>query len=132
MDEADNRRCEDRLTYLWPIWFSDDFSQRLSQGLMTDISRGGVAFTYSFEGECLRVGQSLSVSLSIPRLDDEDPASTVTIRQPGHVCRVEGPTDGRGRAAVQFDTPLELGAAEHAALEILCADKIYSFEHARS
>ncbi|MBN1361128.1 MAG: PilZ domain-containing protein [Sedimentisphaerales bacterium] len=123
MDEANNRRCEDRLTYLWPIWFSEDFSQRASQGLMTDISPGGVAFTYSLEGESLREGQSLRISLSIPRLDDEDPASTVTITQAGRVCRAETLPDGRGRAALRFDQPLDLGPAEQAAFEILSADR---------
>jgi hypothetical protein len=122
MDEANDRRCEGRLAYLWPVWFSEDFSQRMSQGLTIDISHGGIAFTYNPEEEGLREGQTLNVSLSIPRLDDEDPASTVTITQAGRVCRVEVLADGRGLAAVQFDRPLEVGPAERAALEIMCSD----------
>lgn len=122
MDETPDRRGEDRLTYLWPVWFSEDFSQRAAQGLVLDLSRGGIAFTYSLEEAGLREGQSLSISLSIPRLDDEDSASTVTIAQTGHVCRTELLADGRGRVAVRFDQPLELGPAEQAALEFMCSD----------
>ena len=122
MDEANDRRGGNRLTYLWPVWFSEDFSQRMSQGLMVDVSRGGMAFTCSVEEEGLREGQTLNISLSIPRLDDEDPASTVTITHAGRICRIEMLADGRGRIAVQFDEPLELGDAEQAALEIMSSD----------
>ena len=125
MDETSDRRRESRLTYLWPVWFSEDFSQRMSQGLMVDISRGGMAFTYSLEEDDLEEGQSLSVSLSIPCLDDEDPASTVTITQAGHVRRIETLTDGQGHAAVQFDTPLRLGPTEQTALEIMAGDSAH-------
>jgi hypothetical protein len=121
MDETDNRRREGRLSYLWPIWFSQDFSQQMSQGLMVDISRGGIAFTFNADGNLLREGQPLRISFSIPRLDD-DPTSTVTITQAGHVCRVENVAGGQGHAAVQFDEPLALDAADQAALELMCGD----------
>ena len=118
MDEADNRRSEDRLVYLWPIWFSEDFSRHMSPGQMLDISQGGIAFTYSLSEGHLREGQSLCVALSIPRLD-EDSASTVTVKQTGQVCRIEILPDGRASVAVHFDRPLELDATEQMALEIM-------------
>ncbi len=125
MDEANDRRREGRLTYLWPVWFSEDFCQRMSQGLMVDISSAGMAFAYSLDEGDLQEGQSLSISLCIPRLDDEDPTSTVTITQTGHVRRIETLADGRGCAAIQFNTPLQPGSPEHAALEIMCGDSAH-------
>jgi len=122
MNEANDRRREDRLAYHWPIWFSEDFAQHMSPGLMLDISRGGIAFTYSLSEGHLCEGQSLSVALDIPRADDEDPGSTVNVRQAGKVARVEKLSDGRARVALHFDRPLELGVAEQMALEIMGAD----------
>ena len=121
MDETSNRRREGRLSYLWPIWFSDDFSQRMSPGLMVDISRGGIAFTFNADGDHLHEGQPLSICFSIPRLDD-DPTSAMTITQAGRVCRVEDTADGQRHAAVQFDEPLVLDAAGQAALELMCGE----------
>ena len=122
MDAAHERRSEDRLVYLWPIWFSEDFSQHMSPGQMLDISRGGIAFTYNLREGGLCEGQSLCVAVSLPRLDDDDPGSTTTVKQTGRVCRVETLPDGRANAAVRFDQPLELSAAEQTALEIMGAD----------
>lgn len=123
MHEASNRRSEDRLTYLWPMWFSEDFSQQMSPGLMLDISTGGITFSYSPTEGRPREGQAVSVSLSVPRLDDDDPASTVTITATGRVSRVETLTDGRAQAAVCFDTPLDIGPVERVALEIACPEE---------
>ncbi len=123
MDEMKTRRREGRLSYLWPIWFSEDFSQRMSPGLMVDISSGGVAFTFNAEGNHLHEGQSLSVCFSIPRLDDDSPTSTMTITHTGRVCRIEEVFDGFGsfgRAALQFDEPLALDSAGQVAFELMC------------
>jgi hypothetical protein len=130
MDETNDRRREGRLSYHWLIWFSEDFSQKMSQGLMVDISSRGVAFTYDAEGDCLREGQPLNICFSIPRLDDEDPMSTVTITEPGHVRRIENVSDGLSRAAVQFDKPLALGPSEKTTLEIMRGEQPARQEHA--
>ena len=130
MDETSDRRREDRLSYLWPIWFSEDFSQGMSQGLMVDISSGGIAFRCNAEADHLREGQALSVCFSIPRLDDDNPTSTTTITHTGHVSRIEETSDGVNRVALQFDEPLVLDSAAQAAFELMggeCSDKT---EHA--
>jgi len=52
MDQTEERRREQRLRYQWPVWFAEDFTKTVSQGLMVDVSSGGMAFTCNADQSC--------------------------------------------------------------------------------
>jgi hypothetical protein len=112
MERTDDRRREERLDYRWPVWFSEDFTQTMSQGLMIDVSSGGLAFHCDQESQCPRSGQHLTVRFSIPRFEGHDPTATVSVTRTGEVRRVEEAECGLHRIALQFDQPLSVRPAE--------------------
>ena len=116
MDEHNERRQEKRLGYQWPVWFSEDFAETLSQGLMIDVSSGGIGFSCESNGECPRLGQHLTVRFSIPRFEGDDPTATVSITRTGEVRRIERTEAGLCRVGLEFDTPLGLRPADVSSL----------------
>ena len=108
------------MDYRWPVWFSEDFTEVMSQGLMVDISSGGIAFDCPGEGMQPQPGQALTVRFSIPRFEGDDPTATVSITRTGHVCRLETSESGARRVAVEFDTPLALRPTEVTTLNAMC------------
>jgi hypothetical protein len=119
METSAESRFEQRLTYRWPVCFSEDLAQGLFQGLMVDISSGGIAFTYKADQCCLEVGQSLTVRFSLPRFDEQDPGATVGIMRTGRIRWATPAEPGTLKVGLQFDTPLSLKPAEQAALSTL-------------
>jgi len=120
MDENKERRREERLGYQWPVWFSEDFAQTMSQGLMVDVASGGIAFRCASKDQCPEKDQHLTVRFSIPRFEGDDPTATVSITRTGHVCRVEAQKGGIYQVAIQFDQPLGLRPAEASSLNAMC------------
>jgi len=120
MDHSDERREEKRLDYRWPVWFSEDFTETMAQGLMVDISSGGIAFDCDPDGVRHPEGRHLTVRFSIPRFEGDDPTATVSITRTGHVCRAQQIAGGAWRVAVEFETPLALRPAEVSTLSSLC------------
>jgi len=123
MGQQDNRRQENRLDYRWPVWFSEDFTESMSQGLMIDISSGGISFDYPVGETSLREDQPLTVRFSIPRFQGDDPTATISITRAGHVRRIEESESGSCRVAVQFDVPLALRPTEVTTLTSLCTGR---------
>lgn len=119
MDENQDRRREERLQYQWPVWFADDFEKAISQGLMVDVSSGGIAFTCKQDKEYPQIGQRLMVRFSIPRFDRTDQSASVSFTRSGRICRVDMVRPALYRIAVQFDQPLSLKPAEQAGIEML-------------
>lgn len=117
---ADERRQEERIDYRWPVWFSEDFHQGMTQGLMVDVSSGGLAFQCSREAHCPQSGQHLTVRFSVPRFESHDPTATVSVTRTGEVRRVDEAGHGLHRIAVQFDTPLPMRPAELVSLNDAC------------
>jgi hypothetical protein len=126
MEDNSERRREDRLGYQWPVWFSEDFTQTMSQGLMVDVASGGIAFVCDRRGENLSEGQHLTIRFSIPRFEGDDPTATVSITRTGSICRIENLKDGSRRVAIQFDTPLGVRPAEVTSLKARCAEGLAS------
>ena len=120
MDDSSGRRREERLDYRWPVWFSEDFTQTMFQGLMVDVASGGIAFVCDCSGEELYEGQHLTIRFSIPRFEGDDPTATVSITRTGDIRRVEGLQDGSRRVAIEFDVPLAVRPAEVASLKARC------------
>jgi hypothetical protein len=112
-------RTEDRLEYKWPVLFSQDFTKRVDQGLMVDVSSGGIAFDYNNCSCCLQPGQELTVKFSLPRSDKQDPTAVISITRTGRICRVEKISESIQRIALQFDKPLSLKPCELADIELM-------------
>lgn len=119
MDEGRDRRRENRLQYKWPVWFAEDFEKTISQGLMVDVSSGGIAFTCKADDDCPHQGQKLAVRFSIPRFDSQEQPASVGFTRIGRVCRVDEIGSALRRIAVQFDQPLTLKPAELASIELM-------------
>ena len=120
MDYSDERRQEQRLDYRWPVGFSEDFAETMTQGWMVDISSEGIAFDCDPDGARHPEGRHLTVRFGIPRFEGDDPTATVSITRTGHVCRARQADNGVWRVAVQFETPLALRPAEVSSLSSQC------------
>lgn len=119
MSDGSKRRTEERLQHKWPVMFSEDFTQRVDQGLMVDISSGGIAFDCRVEKYVPQPGQTLTVKFSLPRFDDMDPEAVVSITRTGRVCRADKVNPSVCRVAIQFDEPLTLKPYELANIELM-------------
>jgi hypothetical protein len=120
MDRNDEQRREERLSYRWPVWFSEDLTKAVFLGLMEDVSSGGIAFMYTAGHDRFQEGQRLTVRFSLPRFDDQDPQATIGVTRAGMIRWATSEGGGTRRLGVQFDVPLSLKPAEEAALATLC------------
>ncbi len=120
MDMIDERRQEERLDYRWPVWFSEDTDHGMTQGLIVDVSSGGVAFHCGRGSRCPQSGQHLTVRFSVPRFESHDPTATVSVTRRGEVRRVEEAAHGQSRIAVEFDCPIPIRPAELVSLNAAC------------
>jgi hypothetical protein len=120
MDTTDERRQEERQDYRWPVWFTEDFDRGMAQGVMVDVSSGGVAFHCGRESRCPRSGQHLTVRFSVPRFESHDPTATVSVTRTGEVRRVDETEQGLRRIAVEFDFPIAVRPAELVSLNAAC------------
>ncbi|MBN2181502.1 MAG: PilZ domain-containing protein [Sedimentisphaerales bacterium] len=119
MDQARNQRQEERLEYQWPVWFAEDFKQMLSEGLMVDVSSGGMAFKCNADENCPKVGQKLAARFSIPRFEEDDSSAITSFIRTGYVLRVEKINASLCLVAIQFDEPLSLKPCEQADINIM-------------
>ena len=119
MDDIKNRRREDRLQYRWPVWFAEDFEQTLAEGLMVDISSGGMAFICNTDENCPKVGQKLTARFSIPRPEEDDSSEMSSFTRTGRVLRVDIINKLLRQVAIQFEEPLSLKPCEQAGVDML-------------
>ena len=119
MSDGPERRTEERLQHKWPVMFSEDFTQRVDQGLMVDISSGGIAFDCNTENYVPQPGQTLTVKFSLPRFDEADTEAMVSITRTGRICRIDNVNASVCRVAIQFDKPLTLKPYELANIELM-------------
>lgn len=119
MDEMINRRREGRLQYHWPVWFAENFEQSLAEGLMVDVSSGGMAFVCNADENCPQMGQRLTARFSIPRSEDENPSDMTSFTRTGFVLRVDVINTSLRQVAIQFEEPLSLKPCEQAGVEML-------------
>ena len=121
MDEtnAKEQRREKRLRYEWPICFAEDFKETLCQGLMVDVSSGGLAFTCTADENCPHPGQQLTVRFSIPSFATSDSSAMTSVTRSGRVLRVDTVNSSVRRVAIQFDEPLSLKPGEQAGIELM-------------
>ncbi len=108
MKRVNNERREWRLRYQWTVLFAEDSSQTVSEGLMVDISSGGLAFRCDAGDHCPRIGQKIVTHFSIPGSEVYDSSSMMSFTRTGHVLRVEIINPFLRHIAVQFDEPLPM------------------------
>ena len=113
MTDCKHQRAEERLEHKYPVMFSEDFTQDIHQGLMIDISSGGMAFTCSGESACVEKGQQLTVQFSLPR-DEEDGGGLMNLTRTAKVCWVDKDNGPVWKVGVQFDKPLSMKPCEQA------------------
>lgn len=124
MDEIQNQRREARLQYRWPVWFAEDFKQTLSEGLMVDVSSGGMAFICNAGENCPQVGQKLATRFSIPRSEEDDSSDMTSFTRTGLVLRVDIVNTFLRQVAIQFDEQLSLKPYEQASIDMMHSNNL--------
>lgn len=116
MENTKYKRIEERLSYQWPVLFAEDFTQSLSEGVMVDVSSGGIAFMCNADENCPSLGQLLKMRFSIPHSEAE---AMTSITREGRVLRVEEVNSYMRRVAIQFNQPLTLKPCEQVSINCL-------------
>jgi len=114
MDENNERRSERRLCYQWPVWFTENFNEAISQGQMVDISSTAAAFSCHADEHCPYVGQHLIARFSVPRFWPGEAFDMANFTRSGRICRVDEINRFSRRVAVQFAEPLPFRPGEQA------------------
>ena len=108
MGRTRNERAEPRLRYQWAVLFTDDSRKTVSEGLMADLSSGGMAFRCGAGENCPKVGQQLVTHFSFPVDQVYDSSSMISFTRSGRVLRVDTLNPFLCHVAMQFDEPLPL------------------------
>lgn len=119
MENLKNRRLEERLSYQWPVLFAENFAESVSEGVMVDVSSGGLAFLCRIDENCPLPGQKLATRFSIPSTDNDDYSTMTSLVRIGQVLRVDEINSSLRRVAIQFDEPLTLKPCEQAGIDIM-------------
>lgn len=123
METGRTKRLEERLSYKWPILFAEDFTQSVAEGVMIDVSSGGLAFMCRADESCPKPGQQLATRFSIPRTDDDDSSAMTSFTRVGKVLRVDTLNVSLRKVAIQFDEPLTLKPCEQATIDMMQTGK---------
>ena len=119
MDNPKEKRLEKRLCHQWPVWFAKDFKEAVFQGLMVDVSSGGLSFTCDSDENCPQPGQQLMARFSIPCCRDDNASAMTSFTRAGRVIRVDVVNNYVRRVAIQFDEPLSLKPGEQAVIAMM-------------
>jgi len=96
------------LRYQWTVLFAESSSKSVSEGLMVDVSSGGLAFRCDAGDNCPQVGQQLVTHFSFPTDHVYDSSSMTSFTRTGRVIRVDVLNPFLRQVAIQFDEPLPL------------------------
>lgn len=111
MDRTINERREKRLRYQWTVLFTAGSNKTVSEGLMVDVSSGGLAFRCPVGESCPQVGQKVITHFSIPADKLYDPSSMNSFTREGRALRVDELNPFLRHVAIEFDEPLPLKPA---------------------
>ncbi len=106
MEMVDERRRLQRLHFNWPVWFAEDFNDVLFQGQMSDVSKGGMSFTYNKDHKRLWAGQQVMIRFSVPRFGPANDFGMANFTRTAFIRDVGSVNARLNRAAVQFAQPL--------------------------
>lgn len=122
MSGFDERRCEPRLRYHWPVWYAPENSDEVNQGQMVDITSVAAAFTCHDLHQGPYPFQHIKTRFSVPLNGPNDSFEMRDFVRDGMVQRVERISDCLNRVVVSFHEPLPLKPAQqHAEAEELMA-----------
>jgi hypothetical protein len=121
MSDNTERRTEKRLRYNWPVWFAEDYNDRLTQGQMVDVSSGGAAFT-CYADSCPMTGDHITARFSVPHYSADDAFDLANFMRSGHICRIDELSPFVRRVALQFGEPLPFKPGEIEDTESLAAN----------
>jgi hypothetical protein len=121
MNNIAEKRAERRLHYNWPIWFAEDYNDRLTQGQMVDISSGGAAFT-CYADRCPRTGDHITTRFSVPRYGASEAFDLESFMRSGKIHRVDELSPFVRRVAIQFGEPLPFKPGEITDTEALAVN----------
>ncbi|UCC96850.1 MAG: PilZ domain-containing protein [Phycisphaerales bacterium] len=113
MGRTQNERREKRLRYQWTVLFTAGSNNTVSEGLMVDVSSGGLAFRCPVGENCPEVGQQVVTHFSIPEDQLYDPSSMNSFTRAGRALRVDAINPFLRQVAIEFDEPLPLKPAAH-------------------
>ena len=99
------RRGEQRLRYLWPVWYSCDGCTDIQQGRMVDLCSGGASFQAPGE-DYPEVGAQVWLRSSHP-LTKHGAFAITSFTNVGRVLRSNQISPLQHRISVQFGIPLE-------------------------
>jgi len=111
MDRTRNERREERLRYQWTVLFTAGSNKTVSEGLMVDVSSGGLAFRCPVGENCPQIGQQVVAHFSIPADKLYDPSSMNSFTREGRALRVDALNPFLRHVAIEFDEPLPLKPA---------------------
>jgi hypothetical protein len=113
----DERRKEPRLYYRRPLWFTHNYNNKeLAQGVMCDVSSGGLSFTCCCENEKPVPGGQIVTRFEVPRCSD-GLTSQLKFDRASRICGVSQVDNHLHRIAVQFANPLLFKPAQQTAGE---------------
>ncbi len=118
MVRTNERRTEHRLEYYWPIWFTEDCDEGLSQGKMLDISSSGAAFSCYIDDSCLYRGQRITAHFSVPLFGSDASFEMTNFTRSGRICRVDEVHRFSRQVALRFAEPLPFRPGEQARARI--------------
>ena len=119
MEKLQNKRAEDRLCYRWPVLLAKDFTEAVSEGVMINVSSGGIAFLCKNDENCPQEGQDLALRFSIPRSEEDDPSAIMSFTRTGRVLRIDVQSHSLRQVAIQFDEPLSLKPYQEAGIILM-------------
>lgn len=106
MEKTDEQRAEKRLTYRWPVKFTQDNIDKVFPGQIVDVSSQGIAFLCHADENCPYQGQHLTANFAVPFFHSGDSFDTVLFNRTGCVHRLDKLSSQIHRVVCRFDEPL--------------------------
>ncbi len=106
MENINEQRAEQRLSYRWPVKFTQDNKEKVFPGQIVDVSSQGIAFLCHADENCPYPGQYLTANFAVPHFDSGNPFDTVLFKRTGYVHRLDALSSRIHRVVVRFTEPL--------------------------
>ncbi len=106
MDKANEQRAEQRLSYRWPVHFTQNDKEKVFPGQIVDVSSEGIAFLCRSDENCPHLGQLLKINFGTPHFGHSNSFDTVLFNRIGRISRLDKLSSQVHRVVVQFTEPL--------------------------
>ena len=106
MEKTNEQRAEQRLSYRWPVKFTQDNKEKVFPGQIIDVSSQAIAFLCQADETCPHPGQYLTANFAVPHFDRGNSFDTVLFKRTGLVHRLDTLSSRIHRVVVRFTEPL--------------------------